>query len=223
MQRLRMALVAGASLVAAVSAAGAQMRVAGPVPAAMVPPAGLCRVWLDGVAPARQPAPTDCATARVQAPVGSRLVHGPQASSLRTTQGRGGFDPRRDRRADDRDRRDGGGWWERSGRDRGEWDRMSDKERRKAQRKHEKEQRKHEKEHRKRDKEWEKSQRARGHDDGHDDDDDDDRGDRRRGESRRDGRTDSGAGRVSWPGRVGVPTSRPCIDANRDGVCDWRP
>ena len=37
------------------------------VPPGHLPPAGACRVWLDGVAPGRQPGVTDCVTARRQA------------------------------------------------------------------------------------------------------------------------------------------------------------
>lgn len=43
------------------------------------PPAGMCRVWIDGVAPGRQPRVTDCATARATAPVNSRIIYGSNA------------------------------------------------------------------------------------------------------------------------------------------------
>ena len=54
----------GSALALVPSAAGAQGSRAGSVPPGQMPPAGMCRVWFDGVAPGRQPAPTDCATAR---------------------------------------------------------------------------------------------------------------------------------------------------------------
>lgn len=37
------------------------------IPPGHVPPAGMCRAWLDGVPAGRQPRPTDCGTARAQA------------------------------------------------------------------------------------------------------------------------------------------------------------
>jgi hypothetical protein len=47
-----------------------------PVPPEHQPPAGMCRVWLDGVPAAQQPAPTSCAeAAKVHAPNG-RLILG---------------------------------------------------------------------------------------------------------------------------------------------------
>ena len=45
------------------------------VPPGHLPPAGMCRVWIDGVPPGRQPRPTDCATARRDAPANSRIVY----------------------------------------------------------------------------------------------------------------------------------------------------
>lgn len=75
-------------LVAAPVAVGAQGRVperratsvrdtASLIPREMIPPAGKCRIWMDGVPAAQQPAPTDCTTALRQRPVNSRLVFGP--------------------------------------------------------------------------------------------------------------------------------------------------
>ena len=45
-----------------------------PVPKAYLPPAGMCRVWVDNVPAARQPAPTDCATAIRNRPPNARVV-----------------------------------------------------------------------------------------------------------------------------------------------------
>lgn len=47
------------------------------IPKAYLPPAGMCRVWVDGVPPAQQPAPTDCATAVRNKPANGRVVYGP--------------------------------------------------------------------------------------------------------------------------------------------------
>ena len=46
------------------------------VPKAYLPPAGMCRIWLDEVPPAQQPAPTDCATAIKNRPTKGRVVFG---------------------------------------------------------------------------------------------------------------------------------------------------
>lgn len=40
------------------------------------PPAGLCRIWLDGVPAGRQPSPTDCATAVRNRPANGRVIYG---------------------------------------------------------------------------------------------------------------------------------------------------
>jgi hypothetical protein len=40
------------------------------------PPAGLCRIWLEGVPASRQPSPTDCATAVRNRPSNGRVIRG---------------------------------------------------------------------------------------------------------------------------------------------------
>ena len=213
MHRLRMAVAAGVTVIAASASAGAQMRVASTsIPAGMTPPAGMCRVWLAGVAPGRQPAPTSCAVARTQAPAGARIIYGPRAE-LRTGDVRGGYDPRygdrdRDGRWDPSDRaRDRDGRWDSSDRDRDRerWDRLSEKERRKLMKEREKERRK----------EWKRRQKARHHD-RHDDDDDDRRGRYERNDNRRSlpARIGLQSGRVTVPGRT------ESVDQNHDGVGD---
>jgi hypothetical protein len=214
MQRLRIGIIAGAALVVATAGAGAQNRGPANIPPGFMPPAGMCRVWYDGVAPGRQPAPTTCQNARASLRANTRLVYGP---ALRTNDPRTGtYDPRNGTYDPRNDRRDQGGW--NNGRD-DRYDRLSDKQRREL----DKERRKAERE---RQKEWKKEHR-KGHGDG---DDDDDRDDDRRGRyDRNDGRT----GGTIYDGRTGRTTNQPgtwgrasgtaaaqCIDANRDGVCD---
>lgn len=46
------------------------------VPPNLRPPAGMCRVWLDGVPPGRQPAPTDCRSALRNRPANGRVIFG---------------------------------------------------------------------------------------------------------------------------------------------------
>lgn len=87
MFRLRFAILAGSALALATTSAGAQGRRMG-IPPGQMPPAGLCQVWIDGVPPGRQPRPTDCRTARAQAPANSRIIYGSQS------QGRVSLDPR---------------------------------------------------------------------------------------------------------------------------------
>ena len=45
------------------------------VPRTHLPPPGMCRIWLDNVPPAQQPAPTDCASAARNLPRNGRLVY----------------------------------------------------------------------------------------------------------------------------------------------------
>ncbi len=40
------------------------------------PPRGMCRIWLNGVPPGQQPAPTDCATAVRNRPPNARVIFG---------------------------------------------------------------------------------------------------------------------------------------------------
>jgi hypothetical protein len=54
MSKTRIAMVIGGALLAAAPAAGAQGR--GSVPPGQMPSPGMCRVWIDGVPPGRQPA-----------------------------------------------------------------------------------------------------------------------------------------------------------------------
>lgn len=53
------------------------------IPMSFTPPAGLCRVWLDGVPASQQPAPTDCASAIKNRPAGAAVVFGPNAAKRR--------------------------------------------------------------------------------------------------------------------------------------------
>jgi hypothetical protein len=53
------------------------------VPRGMMPPAGKCSVWMEGVPATRQPAPTDCATALRKKPANARVLYGPSAPEPR--------------------------------------------------------------------------------------------------------------------------------------------
>lgn len=46
------------------------------VPPGHRPPAGMCRVWIDGVPPGHQPAVTDCVTAERNRTANSRVIYG---------------------------------------------------------------------------------------------------------------------------------------------------
>ena len=157
------------------------------IPADQLPPAGMCRVWIDGLTVTRQPAATDCNTARRNAPVNSRIVYGGSSNGRvyllpRST------DPRYDPRLDPRNRtgdRDG---------------RELSKEERKRMKEWEKNQRK-------RNKEWEKSQRSNRQRGDHDGDDDDDRNDDRQNRRNRgiDDRSPRDDGRVTQVPRIFRP------------------
>ena len=67
----------GLVLALAVTRLGAQnAEAASVVPDAYRPPPGMCRIWIDGVPPDRQPAPTDCATAVRRRPANAHVVFG---------------------------------------------------------------------------------------------------------------------------------------------------
>ena len=216
MIKLRIAIAAATALALNASAAGAQGIVrktgqdvqdqnratidrssrsqgvpGGRIPPGHMPPAGMCRVWIQGVPPGQQPAPTDCATARATAPANSRIVYGGDVNDRfkgdhRYDRNDRRYDPRYDRsdsrydrRLDSifRSRRDGG-VSRRDDDDRRDDSRRSDarraEERRrevwKAQQEREKEiaklQRKLDKDIDKRDKKWKKGDKPdRDHDD----------------------------------------------------------
>jgi hypothetical protein len=46
------------------------------VPKKDLPPPGMCRIWIDGVPPDKQPASTDCATAVKNRPSNGRVIFG---------------------------------------------------------------------------------------------------------------------------------------------------
>jgi hypothetical protein len=54
----------------------------GGVPPQVYPPRGMCRIWLDGLAPNQQPPVTDCATARRGAQSQLRVLDGNEARDL---------------------------------------------------------------------------------------------------------------------------------------------
>ena len=51
------------------------------VPKDYIPPRGMCRIWVDNVPAARQPAPTDCTTAIRNRPPNARVVFGPERTN----------------------------------------------------------------------------------------------------------------------------------------------
>lgn len=71
MKKLNLSLVILAASAAPVVAQGRA------VPAGFEPPAGLCRVWIDGVPASRQPAPTNCVKAERSRPINARVIYGP--------------------------------------------------------------------------------------------------------------------------------------------------
>lgn len=44
------------------------------VPESYLPPAGMCRIWINNVPPVQQPAPTDCASAIKNRPSNGRVI-----------------------------------------------------------------------------------------------------------------------------------------------------
>ena len=93
MTKLRFIVLAASAVTLAATGAGAQS-----VPPGQMPPAGLCRVWIDGVPPGRQARPTDCTTARRSAPANAHILYGGDAR-LRNGTANGQYDARRDPRS----------------------------------------------------------------------------------------------------------------------------
>jgi hypothetical protein len=69
-------MLAVAAATTAPAAAGGQVRGPDSVPRGHAPPPGMCRIWIDGVPPGQQPAPTDCATAVRNRPTNGRVIFG---------------------------------------------------------------------------------------------------------------------------------------------------
>ena len=100
---LSLALVVAAA--APLSAQGKGTK-AGKIPPGQRPPAGMCRIWLDGVPAGQQPAPTDCATAVRNRPANGRVIFGDDYVDGKTKKLNDNGDDRRTapREEEDRDR-----------------------------------------------------------------------------------------------------------------------
>jgi hypothetical protein len=70
------AAVAPVSAQQGASRDSAQKAKSAPIPADARPPKGMCRIWLDGVPAAQQPAATDCPSALRNRPANGRVVFG---------------------------------------------------------------------------------------------------------------------------------------------------
>lgn len=53
------------------------------VPKGYQPPAGMCRIWIKGVPPGQQPAPTDCPSAVRNRPANGRVLFGDEPAKSR--------------------------------------------------------------------------------------------------------------------------------------------
>src|SRR6266850_4480917 len=75
--KLSFALIVGLVALASPSMVEAQGGGRGKeIPASERPPAGMCRIWLEEVPAAQQPAPTDCASAVRNRPAKGRVIFG---------------------------------------------------------------------------------------------------------------------------------------------------
>lgn len=129
MSRSIVRIATAAALVAAIAVPGVAeaQRSAGSwrVPRGHQPPPGMCRIWVDGVPPGRQPAPMDCATAIRMKPRNARVIHGDRVvlvDGKRPKKSKHWKHGRRDRR-DDRPERDDDRWE----RDDDRWERRDDR------------------------------------------------------------------------------------------------
>ena len=84
MSYMRIATVAAALAIASPLAAQGRGKPS-QVPPGQRPPAGMCRIWIDGVPPGQQPAPTDCATAVARRPANARIIYGDRENDQQTS------------------------------------------------------------------------------------------------------------------------------------------
>ncbi len=66
-----------------------------PVPPAYRPPQGMCRIWIEGVPPDQQPAPTDCVSAVRNRPANGYVIFGndvPKKGKDKPKKGKNGLD-----------------------------------------------------------------------------------------------------------------------------------
>ena len=88
------AVIAGATPLAAQSAQKDTGRKSQQIPADARPPKGMCRIWIDGVPAAQQPAATDCPTALKNRPLNGRVVFGDEfADSSKKNASKGKLPP----------------------------------------------------------------------------------------------------------------------------------
>lgn len=91
MKQLVVVLVSGLMLWAAEPAMAQQSRDGGKkraeVPADSRPPRGMCRIWIDGVPAAQQPAATDCQSAVKNRPSNGRVIFGDDFTDTNKTKG----------------------------------------------------------------------------------------------------------------------------------------
>jgi len=56
------------------------------IPKRYLPPAGMCRIWIDSVPPSKQPAPTDCPTAIRNKPSNGRVIFSEKEAKADSTE-----------------------------------------------------------------------------------------------------------------------------------------
>ena len=110
----RISLIVSVAALALAAPLGAQQLGPSKVPEGHKPPPGMCRIWIDGVPPGRQSAPTDCATAVRNRPSNGRVIWGDDDRKREEPRSQGIERPRetrgqeRPRESEERPRRDPG-------------------------------------------------------------------------------------------------------------------